>query len=100
MVSTVPSSAFSIGDKGLPVTSISVTLGEALTALGLGSNYGVGDVFGIRLSLKLTDGREFSAASASGSLQCSYFASPFLYNSAILCTPKPGDYVVDMQDSY
>ena len=100
MVSTVPASAFSIGDKGLPVTSISVTLGEALTALGLGSNYGVGDVFGIRLSLKLTDGREFSAASASGSLQGSYFASPFFYTSAILCTPKPGDYVVDMQDSY
>ena len=97
---TVPASAFTIGDKGLPVTEISVTLGEALTALGLGSNYGVGDVFTIRLSLKLTDGREFSSSSASGSLQGSYFASPFLYNSAILCTPKPGDYVVDMQDSY
>ena len=97
---TIPASAFTIGDKGLPVTEISVTLGEALTALGLGSNYGVGDVFTIRLSLKLTDGREFSASSASGSLQGSYFASPFLYNSAILCTPKPGDYVVDMQDSY
>ena len=52
------------------------------------------------MSLKLTDGREFSSSSASGSLQGSYFASPFLYNSAILCTPKPGDYVVDMQDSY
>jgi len=97
---TVPASAFTIGDKGLPVTEISVTLGDALTALGLGSNYGVGDVFTIRLSLKLTDGREFSSSSASGSLQGSYFASPFLYNSAILCTPKPGDYVVDMQDSY
>ena len=100
MVSTIPASAFTIGDKGLPVTEISVTLGEALTALGLGSNYGVGDVFGIRLSLKLTDGREFSASSSSGSLQGSYFSSPFFYTSAILCTPKPGDYVVDMQDSY
>ena len=100
MVSTVPASAFTIGEKGLPVTEISVTLGQALDALGLGSNYGVGDVFGIRLSLKLTDGREFSAASASGSLQGSYFSSPFFYTSAILCTLKPGDYVVDMQDSY
>ena len=100
MVSTVPASAFTIGEKGLPVTEISVTLGQALDALGLGSNYGVGDVFGIRLSLKLTDGREYSAASASGSLQGSYFSSPFFYTSAILCTPKPGDYVVDMQDSY
>jgi len=100
MVSTVPASAFTIGEKGLPVTEISVTLGQALDALGLGSNYGVGDIFGIRLSLKLTDGREFSAAYASGSLQGSYFSSPFFYTSAILCTPKPGDYVVDMQDSY
>ena len=100
LAQTIPASAFTIGDKGLPVTEISVTLGEALTALGLGSNYGVGDVFGIRLSLKLTDGREFSASSSSGSLQGSYFSSPFFYTSPILCTPKPGDYVVDMQDSY
>jgi len=100
MAFSVPASAFTIGDKGLPVTTISVTLGQALTALGLGSNYDVGDVYGIRLSLKLTDGREFSAASASGSLQGSYFASPFYYTAPILCTPKPGDYVVDMQDSY
>jgi hypothetical protein len=100
MVNTVPASAFTTGDKGLPVTTISVTLGETLTALGLGTNYDVGDVFVIRLSLKLTDGREFSASSSSGSLQGSYFASPFLYSSPILCTPKPGDYVIDMQDSY
>ena len=100
MAFSVPASAFTIGDKGLPVTTISLTLGQALTALGLGSNYDVGDVYGIRLSLKLTDGREFSAASASGSLQGSYFASPFYYTAPILCTPKPGDYVVDMQDSY
>ena len=100
MAFSVPASAFTIGDKGLPVTTISVTLGQALDALGLGSNYDVGDVYGIRLSLKLTDGREFSAASASGSLQGSYFASPFYYTAPILCTPKPGDYVVDMQDSY
>lgn len=100
MINTIPASAFTTGDKGLPVATISVTLGETLTALGLGTNYDVGDVFVIRLSLKLTDGREFSASSSSGSLQGSYFASPFLYSSPILCTPKPGDYVVDMQDSY
>ena len=69
MVNTVPANAFTTGDKGLPVATISVTLGETLTALGLGTNYDVGDVFVIRLSLKLTDGREFSASSSSGSLQ-------------------------------
>ena len=100
MVNTVPASAFTTGDKGLPVGTISVTLGETLNALGLGSNYGVGDVYKIRLNLKLTDGREFSASSAASTLQGSYFSSPFQYSSPILCTPKPGDYVVDMQDSY
>ena len=100
LAKTVPASAFTIGDKGLPVAEISVTLGESITALGLGSNYGVGDEFTIRLSVKLTDGREFSASSVSGSIEGSYFASPFVYTSAILCTPKPGDYVVDMQDSF
>lgn len=100
MVSTIPASAFTTGDKGLPVGTISVTLGETLNALGLGSNYGVGDVYKIRLNLKLTDGREYSASSAASTLQGSYFSSPFQYSSPILCTPKPGDYVVDMQDSY
>ena len=92
MINTIPASAFTTGDKGLPVATISVTLGETLTALGLGTNYDVGDVFVIRLSLKLTDGREFSASSSSGSLQGSYFASPFLYSSPILCTPKQSNF--------
>ena len=100
LIQTIPVSDFTIGDKGLPVTTISVSLGEVLTALGLGSNYSVGDIFVIRFNLKLTDGREFSAASSSGSLQGTYFSSPFQYDVPILCTPKPGDYVVDMQDSY
>jgi len=100
LVTTVPASAFTVGEKGLPVTTISITLGETLTALGLENNYGVGDVYVIRLSLKLTDGREFSSDTSSGSLQGSYFSSPFTYTCAILCTPKPGDYVIDMQDSY
>ena len=100
MLKTIPASAFTTGERGLPVTTIGVSLGETLAALGLGNNYDVGDVYGIRLALKLTDGREFSASSSSGSLQGSYFSSPFAYSAPILCTPKPGDYTVDMQDSY
>ena len=51
----------------------------------------------------MTDGRIFSADDASGSLQGSYFQSPYLYNAGLLCipeTPFPGDYVIDMHDSY
>ena len=40
--------------------------------------------------VKLTDGREFSASSSSGSLQGLILLS--IFGSPILCTPKPGDY--------
>jgi hypothetical protein len=76
-----------------------VTLGEASSAAGI-SNYGVGDNYLMRLELVLTDGRSFSSSSTSGSLQGSYFSSPFSWGVPILCQPVDGDYLVDMQDSY
>ncbi len=54
----------------------------------------------MRLELVLTDGRSFSSSSTSGSLQGSYFSSPFSWGVPILCQPVDGDYVIDMQDSY
>ncbi len=104
LVTTIPASSFTTSASGLPITTISVTFGEALTALGLSAGqYAGGDRITIRLELVLTDGRRFSAADASGSLQGSYFASPYQYTAGILCipaTPFAGDYVIDMQDSY
>ena len=29
-----------------------------------------------------------------------FFSSPFQYNALLTCSPAPGDYVVEMQDSY
>ena len=99
LVKTYTAGDFSIGDKGLPVTDIIVTLGEASTAVGV-PNYGVGDNYKMRLELVLTDGRSFSSSSTSGSLQGSYFSSPFSWGVPILCQPVDGDYLIDMQDSY
>ena len=99
LVKTYAASDFTIGDKGLPVVDIMVTLREASSAVGV-SNYGVGDTYTIRLELVLTDGRTFSTESVSSSLQGSYFSSPFSWGVPILCPPVPGSYKVDMQDSY
>ena len=99
LVKTYTAADFTIGEKGLPVTDIMVTLNEASSAAGV-PNYGVGDNYLMRLELVLTDGRTFSSSSTSGSLQGSYFASPFAWGVPILCQPVDGDYLVDMQDSY
>ena len=99
LVKTYAAADFSIGDKGLPVTDIIVTLVEASAAAGI-ANYGVGDNYRMRLELVLTNGRTFSSESTSGSLQGSYFSSPFAWGVQILCQPVDGDYKVDMQDSF
>jgi hypothetical protein len=104
LVTSIPASSFTTSANGLPSTTIKATLGETLASLSLAAGqYDGGDTFTYRLEVVLTDGRSFSAADTSGSLQGSYFASPYAYNAGILCIPASpitGDYVVNMQDSY
>ena len=104
MVKTIEASEFSISQNDLPITHIIVKFQDALDALNMQStDYVGGDYFPIRLELVLTDGRTFSAESSSSSLQGSYWSSPFVYESQILCnpdTPITGDYLVNMQDSW
>ncbi|MDG2194454.1 MAG: hypothetical protein P8K77_06330 [Polaribacter sp.] len=104
LASSIPASAFTTSANGLPSTTVKVTFSEALAALGLTpGQYAGGDVVTFRLEVVLTDGRTFSAADTSGSLQGSYFSSPYAYNAGILCIPTSpitGDYVINMQDSY
>lgn len=104
LTSSIPSSAFSNGPFGLPRTNIRITLSEAVAALGLSSSqYTGGDALPVRLELVLTDGRTFTDSDGSGSLQGSYFSSPYKYNTVIKCIPTsavPGIYTIDMIDSY
>jgi len=80
LVKTIPASEFTTSSNGLPSTSIRITLQESLTALGLpSSGVACGDQMLIRLKVDLTDGRSFSVADGSGSLQGSYFQSPYQY---------------------
>lgn len=104
LLKTIPASDFSTGPYGLPRTNVSVTLQEAVTALGLSaSDYTGGDALPVRLQLNLTDGRSFTDTDASGSLQGSYFSSPYKYNTVIKCIPTsaiPGNYRFNMVDTY
>jgi len=100
-VKTIDGSAFTTSPVGLPMATLSATYGEAFAALGVGPD-GVepGDLFEMELRLNLTDGRTFGKSSAAGIITGGFFASPFVYNALITCSPAPGDYTIDMHDSY
>lgn len=104
VLATVPASEFTPSANGLPSTDLLYTLADMVSGLGLAEGqYNGGDTFNFRLELHLTDGRTFSAADGSGSLQGSYFQSPYVYRAGMLCIPASpitGDYEIDMQDSY
>ncbi|MEN1784501.1 MAG: hypothetical protein AAGF77_05105 [Bacteroidota bacterium] len=104
LVETVPASAFTIGEFGFPRASVDSSFEEALTALGLvPGEYDGGDRILFRLELTLTDGRVFSNADNTGTIEGSFFASPFLYPLTIKCVPTapvPGDYTIEINDSF
>ena len=104
LAKTLTPNDFTTGPAGLPRTNIRITLAEAVATLGLSSSqYTGGDALPVRLELVLIDGRVFSSNDAAGTLQGSYFASPFKYNTVIKCIPNsavPGIYTISMVDSY
>ena len=102
-VMSMPASSFTTGPVGLPRGTVEVAFGDAAAAMGLqanGTDYIPGDVFVIGLEVELTDGRLYDWTSAAGIITGGFFASPFKYNALLTCSPEPGGYVVDMQDSY
>jgi len=104
LVTSIPASSFSTGDRGLPVVTYSITGDEMLSALSLpSSEVEGGDQFEIRFEAVLTDGRRYSFADNSGTLTGSYFSSPWLYTANVVCapsTPTPGVWTIDMADSF
>jgi hypothetical protein len=104
LLSTILPGSFTTGPKGLPRTDISVSLADAVSALGISSSqYTGGDAINIRLKLNLTDGRSFSSENVTGSMTGSYFKSPYAYSMVIKCIPLaavPGIYTFTLADSY
>jgi hypothetical protein len=105
VIKTLSAADFTTGSRGLPVTTITISLSEALASFGLGAGqFNGGDMFNYRLEVVLTDGRAFSTNNTSGTVSGgSFFSSPFAYTAGILCVPPApitGDYTIDMQDLY
>lgn len=104
LVKTIASSTFIVGPTGSPRTDLTVSLAEAVAALGLSrTDYTGGDSIKIRLQLNLIDGRSFSSESVTGSMTGSYFKSPFEFSKVIKCIPLgvvPGVYTITMTDTY
>lgn len=104
LYSTIPAGNFVEGESGLPRTSFKISLAQALEGLSLSlDEFTGGDAIDIRFELQLTDGRIFTNTDSTGSLQQSFFSSPYLYKSVIKCIPLsaiPGIYTFEMADSY
>jgi hypothetical protein len=100
-IKTIPAADFTTGPVGLPRATASATFAEATNAMGLGSaDYAPGDLYVFEVRLNLTDGRTYGANDAAGIITGGYWASPYKYNAALVCSPVPGDYTIDMHDSY
>lgn len=100
-VKSFDASAFSTSPVGLPMATLTSNFGEAFAALGISADQvTAGDIFEMELRLNLTDGRTFGKSSAAGIITGGFFASPFVYNALIVCSPEPGTYHIDMRDSY
>ena len=71
---------------GLPRATITLLATDMLSALGLdAANTFGGDQFQISLELELTDGRIFNQGNAGGIITGGFFASPFRYNTPVVC---------------
>lgn len=85
---TVPAANFTESQFNLPTTTITVTLNEVLSSLGLTQNqYNGGDVFSIRLEIVLTDGRTYSSSNVNGNVAAlgGFYSSPYIYSAALVC---------------
>lgn len=104
MVATIQSSEFTVGENGFLRTTYSITLPEMLTALSLSEdNVDGGDQFRVRFEAVMVDGRRFSNDDNTDTSTGSFFASPFIYASNVVCPPTPptpGEWTINMQDSY
>ena len=103
LLKTIPASAFTGGPHGLPRTTIEVTLTEATSALGVTTAEVGGKSLPIELRLHLTNGEVYGGSTSSGSLQGSFYASPFRYNTVVKCIPDgavAGDYRINFTDTY
>jgi len=102
-LSNVPSSEFSKAENGKFNTDISLNIGDVMERIGITTEdiYG-GDIFLMRLTLKVTTGDVIYTSNNVGSkIQgSSAFLSPFRYSTSVVCAPPAGTWTIEMEDSY
>ena len=84
----IPASSWSTDTPfGLPRYTLTITAQDFINTVGLSGFDAIfgGDVFTTRLELNLTDGRVFSDFNAGGIITGGFFASPFRYNTPVVC---------------
>jgi hypothetical protein len=103
---TIDRSAMTDGPVGLPRFDVSLSLTQALGAMGV-SSFSGNDVVTVRFQLNLTNGKSYSRSSVTGSMTGSYFRSPFQYPIVIGCRfdannsgSVAGIYTINGQDSW
>jgi len=106
LLRTIDRSDMYDGPVGLPRFETSLSLSDALAAMGL-SEFGGGDIVNVRFKLNLTNGESYSRSSVTGSMTGSYFRSPFSYPLIIGCEQPAGEipaqagtYTIVATDSY
>jgi len=90
---TIDRSEMYDGPVGLPRFDFSLSLSNALAALGVPVKGGA--TVNVRFQLNLTNGESYSRSSVTGSMTGAYFRSPFLYPLVVKC-----DVTVDGSRSY
>ncbi len=91
--------------NGNPQIDFAITLGDALTALGIApEDIDGGDEFVFRFEVALKDGRTFSSNDVSGTVAgSSFFRTPYAYRVLVVCVlPEvpSGTWRIDMQDAF
>ncbi|MAT89765.1 MAG: hypothetical protein CMC35_03650 [Flavobacteriaceae bacterium] len=92
---TIAASEFTDGPFGLPRYTLNIDYSTILSALSVNTDQGPifgGDVFTIRLSLNLTDGRVFSVDNAGSIITGGFFSSPFQYALRVVCPVENDDF--------
>lgn len=107
LVGNITASEFTAGGAdGKPQYTLTINGTQAIDLLGLDSKFPQvdgGDIFRVRLAMKLNDGSVFSSDNVNGNVTGQFFSSGFRYDANVVCilaTPPTGDWIIAGQDNF
>ncbi|UZO79185.1 hypothetical protein NBT05_09400 [Aquimarina sp. ERC-38] len=88
LVRNIAASEFTMDEKGKPVNTITIDAAEAISLLNLEDDLDRvdgGDIFRVRLAIKLNNGLVFTNTNLNGNVTGLFFNSPFRYDASVVC---------------